>query len=78
VYRVAELQGGFSGKLANDQVIFMVFEGPMIMVAVIALTIFHPGFSFAGAWKAAKPISSSRRSRRCGEKAGHSLLTGSA
>lgn len=74
VYRVAELQGGFAGKLANDEVVFMVFEGPMIMAAVIALTIFHPGPAFAGAWKAAKPISSGRRSRRRAEKSGGSLL----
>ncbi|KAG8418625.1 phospholipid-translocating ATPase rsb1 [Metarhizium acridum] len=50
VYRLAELQEGFAGKLANDEVLFMIFEGPMIMIAAIALTIFHPGFCFKGAW----------------------------
>ncbi|KAI1625272.1 RTA1 like protein-domain-containing protein [Exophiala viscosa] len=43
VFRVAELQGGFGGRLANDQVLFMVFEGPMIIIAVAVLTLFHPG-----------------------------------
>ncbi|KAK8923361.1 Sphingoid long-chain base transporter RSB1 [Metarhizium anisopliae] len=50
VYRLAELQEGFAGKLANDEVLFMIFEGPMIMLAAIAMTIFHPGFCFKGAW----------------------------
>jgi hypothetical protein len=63
VYRVAELQGGFAGELANDEVMFMVFEGPMIMVAVIAMTIFHPGFCFAGTWTEAKPVSRRREKK---------------
>ncbi|KIV83482.1 hypothetical protein PV11_05503 [Exophiala sideris] len=43
VFRVAELQAGFGGPLANDQVLFMIFEGPMIIVAAAALTLYHPG-----------------------------------
>ncbi|KIW02276.1 uncharacterized protein PV09_06426 [Verruconis gallopava] len=50
VYRVAELQQGFSGSIANDEPLFMVFEGPMIIIAVGVLTIFHPGISFDGKW----------------------------
>lgn len=53
VYRVAELAGGFDGTIANDEVLFEVLEGPMIMIATIALTVFHPGFSFEGLWSAA-------------------------
>lgn len=30
----------------------MVFEGPMMIIAVTALTIFHPGRVFDGLWKA--------------------------
>ena len=30
----------------------MIFEGPMIIIAVTALTIFHPGRVFDGLWKA--------------------------
>ena len=52
IYRIAELQGGFSGKIANNQASFMIFEGPMIIIAVTALTIFHPGRVFNGLWKA--------------------------
>lgn len=43
VFRCAELSGGFSGPLANDQVTFMVLEGTMVMLACGILTIFHPG-----------------------------------
>ncbi|KAF2088721.1 RTA1-domain-containing protein [Saccharata proteae CBS 121410] len=49
-YRVAELKGGFSGSLANNQTLFLIFEGPMIIVACAALTIFHPGVCFKGYW----------------------------
>ena len=53
MYRVAELAGGFDGALANDEVLFEILEGPMIMIATISVTVFHPGFSFAGLWSAA-------------------------
>ncbi|CEJ60772.1 hypothetical protein PMG11_09334 [Penicillium brasilianum] len=51
VYRVAELSGGFRGKLAQDQVLFMVLDGAMVLLACIILTVFHPGSAFGGAWK---------------------------
>ncbi|KAF6233173.1 hypothetical protein HO173_008717 [Letharia columbiana] len=51
IYRIAELQGGFSGKIANNQASFMIFEGPMIIIAVTALTVFHPGGVFGNLWK---------------------------
>lgn len=50
IFRVAELSQGFHGKLANQQVTFMILEGAMIAIAALALTIFHPGWSFAGYW----------------------------
>jgi hypothetical protein len=36
--------------LANNEVVFEILEGPMIMAAVIALTVFHPGFCLGGTW----------------------------
>ncbi|KAI9830697.1 MAG: hypothetical protein M1826_004526 [Phylliscum demangeonii] len=48
VFRVAELSGGFRGKLANDQVTFMILEGAMVVTACLALTFFHPGLCFQG------------------------------
>ncbi|KAM0259116.1 hypothetical protein ACHAQJ_003487 [Trichoderma viride] len=46
VYRVAELQQGFNGPIANDEVSFMILEGPMIFLAVVAMTVLHPGIAF--------------------------------
>lgn len=48
VYRVAELQQGFNGPIANDEVSFMILEGPMIFLAVLAMTVLHPGIAFGG------------------------------
>lgn len=53
VYRVAELWEGFSGHLANDEATFMIFEGPMIILALIGMTIFHPGRIFDDLWVSA-------------------------
>ncbi|KAK5044382.1 hypothetical protein LTR84_011332 [Exophiala bonariae] len=51
-YRLAELQEGFDGNLANDEVLFMILEGPMIIAAVAVLTICHPGVVMgADMWK---------------------------
>jgi hypothetical protein len=52
-FRVAELSGGFHGKLANQQITFMILEGAMIIIACILLTVLHPGFSFQGEWQKA-------------------------
>jgi len=53
IYRVAELEGGFTGTIASNQVSFMILEGPMIILAVGALSVFHPGYAFDGQWKSA-------------------------
>lgn len=53
-FRAIELFDGFTGKLANDEVLYMILEPPMITIAVVALTIFHPGIGFQGAWNSAK------------------------
>jgi hypothetical protein len=53
VYRIVELQGGFNGSIANNETVFMIFEGPMIILATLAVTVIHPGFAFGGDWKAA-------------------------
>jgi hypothetical protein len=66
VFRCAELRGGFHGKLANQQITFMVLEGAMIVSAVLLLTSFHPGLAFMGRWHDAswslgrKPIRESK------------------
>lgn len=53
IYRCVELNQGFSGRLANDEVTFMVLEGPMIMIASALLMVWHPGFAFKGRWNEA-------------------------
>ena len=53
-FRAIELFDGFTGKLANDEVLYMILEPPMITIAVVALTIFHPGIGFQGAWDGTK------------------------
>jgi hypothetical protein len=50
IYRVAELWDGFSGHLANDEATFMIFEGPFIIIALVAMTVFHPGRVFNDLW----------------------------
>ncbi|KAG4438497.1 hypothetical protein IFR05_006020 [Cadophora sp. M221] len=53
-FRAIELFDGFAGNLANDEVLYMILEPPMITIAVIALTVFHPGIGFQGTWGSAK------------------------
>ncbi|KAI1620323.1 putative RTA1 domain protein [Exophiala viscosa] len=53
VFRVAELSGGFHGKLAHQQITFMILEGGMICIASISLTVFHPGLIFGPNWESA-------------------------
>jgi len=46
-----ELNAGFGGATANNEPAFMALEGPMIIIAVSALTVFHPGYAFHGQWQ---------------------------
>lgn len=54
VFRSVELSEGFSGKLANSEVQFMVLDGVMVIIACICMTVFHPGIGFGHKWKEAK------------------------
>ncbi|KAJ5138295.1 uncharacterized protein N7515_003143 [Penicillium bovifimosum] len=54
VFRVAELKSGFHSALANDEVMFMILEGAMMAIALLCLTILHPGVCFAGHWNTTK------------------------
>lgn len=46
VYRIPELAFGWRSELMREEVDFIVLEGAMIVTAVVALTIFHPGYCF--------------------------------
>lgn len=48
VYRVAELSGGWSGKLYTTQRLFITLEGVMVLIAVYSLHLGHPGNLFRG------------------------------
>lgn len=46
IYRVIELQGGFQSSVASNEVLFMILEGPMVIISTSLLTVYHPGFVF--------------------------------
>jgi hypothetical protein len=51
-FRVAELHDGYGGSLANDEVLYMILEPVMMTIAVLALTIGHPGPILGTVWQA--------------------------
>ena len=65
-FRVAELSEGFDGKLANQEVTFMILEGAMVAIASIALTIAHPGMIFGAFWSLARAREAVRNSSQSG------------
>ncbi|KUJ16877.1 RTA1-domain-containing protein [Mollisia scopiformis] len=46
IYRVAEMAGGWGNRIMQNQVSFIVLDGVMCFIAVLALNVFHPGFLF--------------------------------
>lgn len=48
-----ELHAGFGSAVANNEPAFMVLEGPLIIVALGAMAVFHPGPAFNGKWAVA-------------------------
>ncbi|KAJ6196419.1 RTA1 like protein-domain-containing protein [Bipolaris maydis] len=52
VYRIPELAFGWRSELMREEVDFIVLEGAMIVTAVLALTVFHPGYCFPALAKA--------------------------
>jgi hypothetical protein len=46
VYRIPELTGGWGSVQQRNEPEFIGLEGVMIVIAVLVLTIFHPGFCF--------------------------------
>lgn len=47
-YRLAEMVNGWSGYLAVHENYFIILDGVMMTLAVVIMTIFHPGFAFQG------------------------------
>lgn len=46
VYRIPELLGGWGGELMRIELEFIILEGVMIALTVLAQTLFHPGLCF--------------------------------
>lgn len=46
VYRIPELTGGWGSELMRNEPEFIALEGVMIVLAVLALTVAHPGWGF--------------------------------
>ncbi|KAJ5723424.1 hypothetical protein N7488_001459 [Penicillium malachiteum] len=54
-FRVAELQGGFSSSLANNEVALMILESLMVTIACTAMTVAHPGRIMGDQWRLLAP-----------------------
>ncbi|KAL2810352.1 hypothetical protein BJX63DRAFT_402415 [Aspergillus granulosus] len=46
IFRADELKEGYSGELISNEGLFIGLEGVLIVIAVFALCIGHPGFIF--------------------------------
>ncbi|GME89091.1 unnamed protein product [[Candida] boidinii] len=46
IYRLIELAEGFSSILAVDEIYFMILEALMMCLAVLSLTLIHPGYVY--------------------------------
>ncbi|KAF3065290.1 Sphingoid long-chain base transporter RSB1 [Daldinia childiae] len=46
IYRIAEMAGGWGNKIMQDEPSFIVLEGFCIIIPVVLLTAFPPGFLF--------------------------------
>jgi hypothetical protein len=46
VYRIAEMAGGWRNKIMQDEPAFIILDGVMCVIAVLAMNFFHPGFLF--------------------------------
>ncbi|KAF2463797.1 RTA1-domain-containing protein [Lindgomyces ingoldianus] len=45
-YRIPELTDGWGSDIMRNEVEFIVLEGAMIVISVLVLTVFHPGYCF--------------------------------
>lgn len=46
IYRIAEMVGGWRNPIMQDQVLFVVLDGIMCIIACLVLNAFHPGAIF--------------------------------
>jgi hypothetical protein len=46
IYRIAEMAGGWKNPIMQDEVLFVILEGVMCVIACVVLNVFHPGTIF--------------------------------
>ncbi|KAK0749455.1 RTA1 like protein-domain-containing protein [Schizothecium vesticola] len=68
VFRVAELSQGWDGPLMGNQGMFIGFEGVLIIVACLALNVFHPSFCYREMMEGEGGIGAKRKARKVAEK----------
>jgi len=56
IYRIAEMVDGLDGGLFQSQVVFMILNGAMPLVAAALLTIVPPGPAFGSRWTSVSPL----------------------
>ncbi|KAE8402050.1 RTA1 like protein-domain-containing protein [Aspergillus pseudonomiae] len=54
IYRIPEMAGGWGNPLMQKEDEFLVLDGMMVALAVLALTVFHPGFFLPSLRKGSK------------------------
>ena len=67
-FRVAELREGFESDISQNETIFFILEGAMILIACLFLTLCHPGIAFQGRWADANFSLTCSKRRRSGAK----------
>jgi hypothetical protein len=73
IYRIPELTGGWGSDLMRNEAEFIVLEGVMIVIAVLVLTVCHPGFCFP-AMSNTIGKKSNRPNKSMSESSGHQML----
>ncbi|KAL6710144.1 hypothetical protein ACN47E_009935 [Coniothyrium glycines] len=67
VYRIPELTGGWGSELMRNEPEFIVLEGVMIVISVLVLTVFHPGYCFPALGNTIGKKNKARRSKSLDE-----------
>ena len=64
IYRIPEMAGGWGGPIQRDEPSFLVLDGAMVLISMIALTVGHPGWAFKQLCKLPKSGSTAQTSVR--------------
>ncbi|EGP86973.1 unnamed protein product [Zymoseptoria tritici ST99CH_1A5] len=68
LYRIPELVGGWANPIMQHESSFAVLEGGMIVIAVLAFTVCHPGFCFPQTAKSKDSAESAASAEASAEK----------